>query len=65
MKEERDDYNRKNFQASQRQGQESYNIYKSNLGFPGGSVVKNLPAMWEMWVRSISGPGRFSGRGND
>ena len=23
------------------------------LGFPGGSVVKNLPAMWETWVRSL------------
>ena len=22
-------------------------------GFPGGSVVKNLPAMQEMWVRSL------------
>ena len=21
--------------------------------FPGGSVVKNLPAMWETWVRSL------------
>ena len=23
------------------------------MGFPGGSVVKNLPAMQEMWVRSL------------
>ena len=23
------------------------------LGFPGGSVVKNPPAMQEMWVRSL------------
>ena len=23
------------------------------LGFPGGSVVKNLPAMQEMWVRYL------------
>ena len=23
-----------------------------SLGFPGGSVVKNLPAMQETWVRS-------------
>ena len=23
------------------------------LGFPGGSVVKNLPTMWETWVRSL------------
>ena len=22
-------------------------------GFPGGSEVKNLPAMWETWVRSL------------
>ena len=25
-------------------------ITKGMLGFPGGSVVKNLPAMQEMWV---------------
>ena len=24
------------------------------VGFPGDSVVKNLPAMWETWVRSLS-----------
>ena len=24
------------------------------LGFPGGSVVKNLPARHETWVRSLS-----------
>ena len=23
------------------------------MGFPGRSVVKNLPAMQEMWVRSL------------
>jgi len=23
------------------------------LSFPGGTVVKNLPAMWETWVRSL------------
>ena len=23
------------------------------MGFPGGSVVKNLPAMWETWVGSL------------
>ena len=23
------------------------------MGFPGGSVVKNPPAMWETWVRSL------------
>ena len=25
----------------------------SYVGFPGGSAVKNLPAMWETWVRSL------------
>ena len=25
------------------------------VGFPGGSVVKNLPAMQEAWVRSLGG----------
>ena len=24
-------------------------------GFPGGSVVKNLPAKQEMWVQSLGG----------
>ena len=24
-------------------------------GFPGGSVVKNPPAKWEAWVRSLGG----------
>ena len=23
------------------------------MGFPGGSDVKNLPAMWETWVPSL------------
>ena len=23
------------------------------MGFPCGSVVNNLPAMWETWVRSL------------
>ena len=27
------------------------------MGFPGGSVVKNLPAMQEMWVRSLGREG--------
>ena len=26
----------------------------SNSGFPGGSVVKNLPAKQETWVQSLS-----------
>ena len=25
------------------------------LGFPGGSAVKNPPAVWETWVRSLGG----------
>ena len=25
----------------------------TNVGFPGGSVVKNLPAMQETWARSL------------
>ena len=25
----------------------------NRLGFPGGSMVKNPPAMWETWVRSL------------
>ena len=27
----------------------------SHQGYPGGSVVKNLPAMQEPWVRSLGG----------
>ena len=27
-------------------------MLQARLGFPGGSDGKNLPAMWEMWVRS-------------
>ena len=27
--------------------------FEPGLGFPGGSVVKNLPAMWETRVRSL------------
>ena len=23
------------------------------MGFPCGQLVKNLPAMWETWVRSL------------
>ena len=26
---------------------------KINRGFPGGSMVKNLPAMQETWVQSV------------
>ena len=29
--------------------------YVQNKGFPGGSVVKNLLAMQETWVQSLSG----------
>ena len=28
-------------------------LIKETQVFPGGSVVKNLPAMQEMWVRSL------------
>ena len=28
-------------------------IVFSNLGFPGGSAVKNLPAMQQTWVQSL------------
>ena len=27
--------------------------WESHLGFPGGSVVSNLPAKQETWVRSL------------
>ena len=35
--------------------------------FPGGSEIKDLPAVWETWVRSlgsIPGSGRSPGEGN-
>ena len=39
-------------------GNSPIKMFKSFVtGFLGSSVVKNLPAMWEMWVRS-------SGEGN-
>ena len=28
-------------------------VITGQLGFPGGSAVKSLPAMWEMWVPSL------------
>ena len=28
-------------------------MIQSQMGFPGGSAVKNLPAMQETWVRSL------------
>ena len=28
-------------------------VYTRYMGFPGGSVVKNLPAMQETWVQSL------------
>ena len=31
-----------------------FQLPKRALGFPGGSVVKNLPAKQEMWVWSLS-----------
>ena len=30
-------------------------LVSQNQGFPGGSVVKNLPEMQETWVRSLGG----------
>ena len=30
------------------------------LGFPGGAVVKNPPAKWEAWVRSLGGEDRLA-----
>ena len=27
--------------------------YRENLDFPGGSVIKNLPAQWEIGVQSL------------
>ena len=38
-------------------------VYQNNLGFPGGSVVKNLPANAED-VDSVPGSGRSPGKGN-
>ena len=29
---------------------ENFNLQHPAAGFPGGSVVKNLPAMWETQV---------------
>ena len=34
------------------------------IGFPGGSVVKNLPAKHKMRVQLVPGSGRFPGEGN-
>ena len=54
-------------------------IQRPVLGFPGGSVVKNLPAMQETWVQSLGQedplekgmaphfsilPGEFHGQGS-
>ena len=30
------------------------------MGFPGGSVIKNLPAVWEPWVQKTPGGGHGS-----
>jgi len=35
---------------SKQRKHEGYNVFK---GFPGGSVLKNLPAMQDMWVQSL------------
>ena len=34
------------------------------LGFPGGSVVKILPAMKEKWIQSLRGRSPGEGNGN-
>ena len=34
-------------------GWDTLTIPSPKLGFPGGSVVKNLPEMQETWVRSL------------
>ena len=34
------------------------------LGFSGGSVVKNLPAMKEKWIQSLQGRSPGEGNGN-
>ena len=28
---------------------------KMHMGFPGGSMIKNMPAMQETWVQSLGG----------
>ena len=32
---------------------ESKYLFESLWGFPGGSDVKNLPALWETWVQPL------------
>ena len=39
------------------------NIHLMKVGFPGGSVVKNLLSLQEMWIQSL-GLGRSPGEGN-
>ena len=34
-------------------GTNTYALLNINMGFPGGSVVKNPPAMQETWVLSL------------
>ena len=44
------------FQINIPKSQKSYPLFlfvKHLMGFPGGSVVKNLPAMQEVWVWSL------------
>ena len=40
----------------------SYGENNVNKGFPGGPVVKNLPAMQETWVESLGGEDPLGGR---
>ena len=37
-------------------------MYTLPWGFPGGSAIKNLPAMQEMWVQSPGWEDPFRGR---
>ena len=35
------------------QGIKEYGLVKRTVGFPGGSVVQNLPAVPETWVQTL------------
>ena len=39
-------------------------LFRTALGFPGGSVVKNPPAVQEMQVQSLGGEDCGEGNGN-
>ena len=52
-------------QDRQPRGKCSRISYEKYQGFPGGSVVKNLPANTGGVVGSVPGLGRLPGEGND